>query len=81
MSTRCRTGVPTTHADSRSRSAACAWYRQPIVWLGAAVFACSLAGCVWLIVASSVDADATLPVDGLTVLKVPLSQPPPDAKP
>jgi len=73
--------VPTTHADSRSQGATSAWYRQPIVWLGAAVFALSLAGCAWLIVVSAVDADAALPVDGLTVLKVPLSPPPPDTKP
>lgn len=72
----------TPATDSRSQSVDSAWYRQPIVWLCAAVFAFSLAGCVWLIVVSSVDADATLPVDGLKVLKVPLTRPPPpDAKP
>lgn len=69
--------VRTTRTDSRSQGATSAWYRQPIVWLGAAVFAFSLAGCAWIIVVSSVDADATLPVDGLTVLKVPLSRPDP----
>ena len=74
--------VPTTRTDSRSQGAIPAWYRQPIVWLAAGVFAFSLAGCAWIIAVSSVDADATLPVDGITVLKVPLSRPPPpDAKP
>ena len=28
------------------------WYRQPILWLGAAILAASLAGCIWLIVVS-----------------------------
>ena len=32
--------------------AASAWYRQPVLWLGAFVFVISLAGCVWLIVVS-----------------------------
>ena len=27
-----------------------AWYRQPVLWLGAAVFAASMAGCIWIIV-------------------------------
>ncbi|HET6433866.1 hypothetical protein [Dyella sp.] len=26
-----------------------AWYQQPVLWLGAVVFAASLAGCVWMI--------------------------------
>jgi hypothetical protein len=29
-----------------------AWYAQPILWLGVAVFVLSMAGCVWIIVAS-----------------------------
>lgn len=27
-----------------------AWYRQPVLWLGAFVFLASMAGCIWLIV-------------------------------
>jgi hypothetical protein len=27
-----------------------AWFRQPVVWIGAAVFAASLLGCVVMIV-------------------------------
>lgn len=29
-----------------------AWYAQPILWLGAAIFVASMAGCVWLIAVS-----------------------------
>jgi hypothetical protein len=35
-----------------------AWYRQPVLWLGAAVFAASLAGCIATIVVSSRHVDA-----------------------
>ncbi|MEP7139039.1 MAG: hypothetical protein ABI745_05395 [Caldimonas sp.] len=54
-----------------------AWYRQPIVWLGSAVFAASIAGCVWLIVVAERNVDPPLPVDGLQILKVPLTRTPP----
>ncbi|QNK01195.1 hypothetical protein [Dyella telluris] len=37
------------------------WYHQPVVWLGAAFFAASLAGCVWMIVLGARHADQ--PVD------------------
>lgn len=30
-----------------------AWYRQPVVWLGVAIFAASLLGCIWMIVIGS----------------------------
>lgn len=38
------------------------WYSQPVVWLGIAVFAASIAGCVWLIVVGARYDDARLPV-------------------
>ena len=37
-----------------------AWYRQPVLWLGAAILAASLAGCVWMIVLGSRHADLPL---------------------
>ncbi|MFC4527617.1 hypothetical protein ISN76_07400 [Dyella halodurans] len=37
------------------------WYRQPVLWIGAAVFGASLAGCVWMIVLGARHADE--PVD------------------
>jgi hypothetical protein len=36
------------------------WYRQPVLWLGALVFAGSLAGCVWMIVLGARHADTPL---------------------
>ncbi|HUW53197.1 MAG TPA: hypothetical protein VMV99_07270 [Rhodanobacter sp.] len=44
------------HADT----AASAWYRQPVLWLGVAVFIASLAGCVWMIALSVRHADTPL---------------------
>lgn len=37
-----------------------AWYRQPVLWLGAVIFAASLAGCIWTIVLGSRHADLPL---------------------
>lgn len=48
------------------------WYRQPIVWLAAVLFAASLAGCVWLIVMAQRYGDPALPTDEV-VFKVPLA--------
>jgi hypothetical protein len=46
-----------------------AWYRQPVLWLGAAVFAASMAGCIWIIVTGAqhddVPVDAPHPVFGV----------------
>ncbi|MET0498856.1 MAG: hypothetical protein ABW106_11385 [Steroidobacteraceae bacterium] len=51
------------------------WYRQPIVWLGTAIFCASLAGCIGVIVLASRYEDEPLPVAGERVFKVPaLSQ-------
>lgn len=36
------------------------WYRQPVLWLGAAVFLASLAGCAWIIAVSARHADIPL---------------------
>jgi hypothetical protein len=35
-----------------------AWYRQPVLWLGAAIFVASLAGCIATIVVSTRHVDA-----------------------
>ncbi len=48
-----------------------AWYRVPVVWLGVLVFAASIAGCVWIIVASAQYRDEPLPVSSHSVLGVP----------
>ncbi|KQZ77803.1 hypothetical protein ASD55_08080 [Rhodanobacter sp. Root561] len=62
-----------------------AWYRQPIVWLGAFVFVASIAGCVWLIVVGTRYADTPLDTSH-TVFGVPVSAhsaapPPPTTDP
>ncbi|HEX5305361.1 MAG TPA: hypothetical protein VFW82_04675 [Dyella sp.] len=46
-----------------------AWYRQPVLWLGIAVFVASMAGCIWIIVIGArhhdVPVDAPRPVFGV----------------
>ncbi|MEO8459273.1 MAG: hypothetical protein ABI451_01985 [Dokdonella sp.] len=56
------------------------WYRQPVVWLGIAIFVASLAGCIWMVVLGSRHADEPLPDAVPSIMKVPLTrspQPPP----
>jgi hypothetical protein len=48
-----------------------AWYRVPVAWLGILVFAASIAGCVWVIVAGVRYRDEPLPVPPHAVLGVP----------
>jgi hypothetical protein len=60
---------PTDAAPVRSG----AWYRQPVLWLGAAILIASLAGCVWMIVLGAHHADT--PVEGThphTLLDMPV---------
>jgi hypothetical protein len=50
------------------------WYRQPVLWLGVAVFVASMAGCVWIIVVSARHADTPLDTSHTeTVFGVPAS--------
>jgi hypothetical protein len=73
-----------TRNESAPRDNSGAWYRQGIVWLGAAVFAASIAGCIWLIVVAGRYADPELPVAGPQIMKVPVARPTPpkpDASP
>ncbi|MDW2981582.1 MAG: hypothetical protein WBG81_03355 [Rhodanobacter sp.] len=51
---------------------ASAWYRQPVLWLGAFIFVASLAGCVWIIVLGANHADTPLDTPH-TVFGVPVS--------
>lgn len=76
MSTHSRTAAHPLTEASRPRDAGSAWYRQPIVWVGAAVLAASLAGCVWLIVVAERYADPALPATELQILKMPLTRVP-----
>lgn len=47
------------------------WYRQPILWLGAAIFFASLAGCISMVVLGARYADEPLPVTSERLLKIP----------
>ena len=76
--------MKTSHDNTRH--AGSAWYHQPVLWLGLAVFVASLAGCVWLIVVSARYADTPLDTSSRAVFGVPVSarsaaQPPPDPTP
>lgn len=59
------------------------WYRQPIVWLGGALYAAVLAGCITMIVLGARYDDEALPTQGSAVLKMPSGRvdTPPDGDP
>lgn len=52
------------------------WYRLPVLWLGAAIFVASLAGCIGLILAASRYPDEPLRLSGDEVLHVPVAREP-----
>ena len=54
----------TSAADER-------WYRQPILWLGAAILFASIAGCVLMVVLGARYPDEPLPTAGEQLLKMP----------
>jgi hypothetical protein len=62
----------------RAEHAGSAWYRQPVAWLGALLFAASLGGCVLMIVLGARHADDALPTGG-ELMKMPLGEAPPAA--
>lgn len=57
------------------------WYRVPVVWLGALVFAASIAGCVWLIVVSVGYRDEPVSASPHAVMGVPVQPPAPPGSP
>jgi hypothetical protein len=71
--------MPSPQIASKGR--AIAWYRLPILWLGALIFGASFAGCVLMIVLGSRHADEPLPDAGMTLLKMPLGSPAPSRDP
>ena len=62
-----------TKAEGASASA---WYRQPVLWLGMAIFVASLAGCVWMIVLGVQHEDPAVPIDGHAILHMPIKHQP-----
>lgn len=69
------------HTDAARPARADAWYRQPILWLGAAILAASLAGCIWLIVVATQYADEPVGGAGDALLGVPVAAPTAPAAP
>ena len=63
------------HARTPADAARGRWYRQPVLWLRALLFAASLAGCVWMIVLGARHDDPPVAVAGGSVFKVPLAAP------
>ncbi len=63
------------HASMPADASRACWYRQPVLWLGALLFAASLAGCVWMIVLGARHDDPPVAVAGGSVFKVPLAAP------
>ncbi|HET6632881.1 MAG TPA: hypothetical protein VFG73_09275 [Rhodanobacteraceae bacterium] len=62
--------------DSRTdATAAEAWYRQPIAWLGLLVFALSMAGCLWMIQVSLRHDETPRHGASVTLLGVPVPAP------
>lgn len=52
------------------------WYRQPVVWLGIAIFTASIAGCIWMIVLGIQHEDPAIPLDGHSIMRVPVERAP-----
>lgn len=50
-----------------------AWHRQPVAWLGLAMFLGSLAGCVWMIVVAARYDDAPVAAQSPAVFGVPVA--------
>jgi hypothetical protein len=57
--------------EARGNQPRMPWYRVPVVWLGVLVFAASMAGCVWIIVASVQYGDEPVPAGSHSVMGVP----------
>jgi hypothetical protein len=75
-----RIGSP-RHAERAPIAAGDAWWRQPVLWLGAAILLASLAGCIVMLMLAARHADAPLPKAGVEILRVPVARPAPGAAP
>ena len=67
-------------ADHAASARPTPWYRQCVVWLGVAVFAASIAGCVWIIMVGLRHADPPVETGRSAIFGVPAaphSAPPP----
>jgi len=64
-------GKAMPRADPAQVPARTAWYRQPVAWLGVALFVASLAGCVWIIVVAAHHPDTPVENAGNGLFGVP----------
>ena len=64
-------------ADRTPIAADDAWWRQPVLWLGAAILLASLAGCIVMLMLAARHADVPLAKAGVEVLRVPVARPGP----
>ena len=55
-----------------------AWWRQPVLWLGAAILLASLAGCIVMLMLAARHADTPLPKAAAEVMRVPVARPVPE---
>lgn len=61
--------------ESATRAADGAWYRQPVVWLGAAILVAALAGCIWTVVVAMRHPPQPIERPQQTLLGMPLDTP------
>lgn len=52
------------------------WYSLPVVWLGAAIFLASIAGCIGLIISASRYPDEPVQLSADELLHVPVAREP-----
>lgn len=67
---------PTTAGATASPGTDERWYRLPVVWLGAAIFFASIAGCISMVILASRYPDEPLPVHSEKLLRMPAERTP-----
>ena len=75
-----RTGPP-QRAERAPIAAGDAWWRQPVVWLGAASISMTMQPASDASRIAARHADAPLPKAGMEILRVPVARPPSGAEP
>jgi len=60
----------------RDADPSAAWFRQPIVWLGALILAATIVACIATVVLAWLHPDEPLPTGTTEVMKVPRGHPP-----
>ena len=60
----------------RNADPSAAWFRQPVVWLGALILAATIAACFATIVLAWLHPDDPLPTRTTEVMRVPLEHAP-----